>query len=204
MPAHARLKSMNVAYRKPAMTHEQFFAWAEADGGRWEFDGFQPVAMTGGTINHSRIASNLESALRSRLRSGACRPLRLAGLATIGDSIRYPDVLVTCSKVAGEARTVPDAVVVFEVLSPTSGQVDRIEKVREYKAVTSIHCYVIVEYASPGLTVLRRETPDQDWTATVLTGEDTLNLPEIGIELPVSELYEGIELPNDSKDRAPA
>lgn len=42
MPAHARLKSMNVAYRKPAMTREQFFAWAEADGGRWEFDGFQP------------------------------------------------------------------------------------------------------------------------------------------------------------------
>jgi len=27
------------------MTHEQFFAWVQADGGRLEFDGFEPVAM---------------------------------------------------------------------------------------------------------------------------------------------------------------
>jgi len=37
------------------MTRDQFFAWAEANGGRWEFDGFPPVAMTGGTVNHSQI-----------------------------------------------------------------------------------------------------------------------------------------------------
>lgn len=160
--------------------------------------------MTRGTVNHGLIASNLESALRSRLRGGACRPLREAGLATVGDSVRYPDILVTRSKVAGEARTVPGAVVVFEVLSATSGRVDRIEKVREYKAVASIRCYLVVEYASPGVTVLRREAPDQDWTATALMGEETLSLPEIGIELPVAELYEGIELPNEPKESAPA
>lgn len=204
MSGHARLPAMNIAVQQPIMTREEFFAWAEADGGRWEFDGFQPVAMTGGSVNHSRIAGNLYVALRSRLRGSPCSPLGEAGLATIGDVVRYPDVLVTCTKVAGEARTVPGVVVVFEVLSPSSGQVDRIVKVREYKAVPSIRCYVILEHASVGLTVLRRQDADQDWIATTLAAEDVLRLPEIGIEIQISELYENVEFRQLPSDDDPA
>ena len=84
---------------------------------------------------------------------------------------------------------------VFEVISPTSGRTDRIVKVREYAAVSSILRYVIVESASIGLTVLERQTADQKWTATTLMAEDTMLLPEIGIEIPVAELYEGVDFP---------
>ena len=38
------------------MTRDQFFNWAEAQEERYEFDGFQPVAMTGGSLNHSQFA----------------------------------------------------------------------------------------------------------------------------------------------------
>ena len=41
---------MNVALRKP-MTLEAFLAWEERQELRYEFDGFQPVAMTGGTFD---------------------------------------------------------------------------------------------------------------------------------------------------------
>ena len=78
------------------------------------------------------------------------------------------------------------------MLSPTSGQTDRIEKVREYAAVPSIHRYVILETRSAGLLVLNRLNPEDDWTATALTIEDTLTLPEIGIEIPVTEFYEDV------------
>ena len=57
-----------------------------------------------------------------------------AGLAAIGDTVRYPDGLVTRAKIKGGAHLVPGAVAVFEVLSPASGRVDRIVKVREYAA----------------------------------------------------------------------
>ena len=187
---------MNIALRKPRMTRDQFFAWAEADGGRWEFDGFEPVAMTGGTVNHSQIALNIHAALRSRLRGSGCRPLGPdAGLATIGDAVRYPDALVTCTKVAGDARLVPGVVVVFEVLSPTTGRVDRIVKLREYRAVPSIRRYIILEHSGIGLTVFSRDDGDQDWTAIALTADDTLDLPELNTEIPVSELYQDIEFP---------
>ena len=150
---------MNIALRKPRMTRDEFFAWAQANGSRWEFDGFEPVAMTGGTVNHNRISRNLHAALRSRLRGMRCEPLGPdAGLATVGDTVRYPDALVTCAKVPGNAHVVPGVVVVFEVLSPTSGRTDRIVKLLEYRAVPSIRRYIILEHSGIGLAVSSRDS----------------------------------------------
>lgn len=128
---------MNVPIRKP-WTQEQFFSWAEAQDARYEFDGFQPIAMTGGNVRHSAIGINVQTALRNKLRGRGCCPYGPdAGVETVGKAVRYPDALVTCSEADGDARVVPDVVVIFEVLSPTSGRVDRIVKVREYAAVPS-------------------------------------------------------------------
>jgi len=86
-------------------------------------------------------------------------------------------------------------VVVFEVLSPTSGRTDRIIKLRKYRAIGTIGCYVILEHNSVGLTVFTRRGEGQDWIARALTVEDILQLPEIGLEIPVAELYENVDLP---------
>jgi hypothetical protein len=56
---------MNLALTLP-WTVEQFLYWAETQEGRFEFDGFQPVAMTVGTARHNRITLNIHVALRSR------------------------------------------------------------------------------------------------------------------------------------------
>lgn len=193
--------AMNIALRKPRMTRDEFFAWAQANGSRWEFDGFEPVAMTGGTVNHNRISRNLHAALRSRLRGTRCEPLGPdAGLATVGDTVRYPDALVTCAKVPGNAHVVPGVVVVFEVLSPTSGRTDRIVKLLEYRAVPSIRRYIILEHSGIGLAVFSRDSADRDWTATALTAEDTLQMPEINAEIPVAEFYESVEFPGSFDD----
>ena len=191
------LPIMNILRRQPVMTRARFFAWAQAQDMRYEFDGSAPVAMTGGNLKHSQICQNLWFALRRRLSGTGCRPLGPdAGVATIGDTVRYPDALVTCTKITGEEYLTPGVIVVFEVLSPASGRMDRIVKVREYAAVPSIQRYVIVESSGVGLTVLERPAADQKWTVTtLLTAEDTLALPEIGIALPVAELYEAVEPP---------
>jgi Uma2 family endonuclease len=189
---------MNVPLRT-AWTQDQFFAWAESQEGRYEFDGFRPVAMTGGNAGHSRVIRGLQRALDTRLRGGPCEPLGPdAGVETVDNAIRYPDALVTCTKFENADRLIPGVIVVFEVLSPTSGRSDRIVKVREYAAVRSIRRYVILESSSVGLTVLERSSPDQLWQTTVLTGEDTLRMPEIGIEIPVAEIYEGITFADEA------
>jgi Uma2 family endonuclease len=187
------------------MTREQFFDWAQAREERYEFDGFQPVAMTGGNLRHNVILLNIQAALRVRLKGTGRRPLGPdAGVATVGDAVRYPDGLVTCSAITGDEYLTPNVVVVLEVVSPTSGRTDRIIKVREYAAVPSILRYVILESASVGLTVLDRQTGDRKWSVTTLVADDLLALPEIGVEIPIAGLYEGAGLSGSDGDVVPA
>ena len=190
---------MSYAIRTPTMTREEFFPWAEAQDARYEFDGLAPVPMTGGTPRHSRICQNLWFALRSRLRGTSFESLGPdAGVATVGQAVRYPDAVICDVRTPDDARIMLGVVAVFEVISPTSGRTDRIEKLREYRAVPSIRRYVIVEHASVALTVFERAEGGQNWTATALTADDTLDMPEIGIAVPVLEFYEEVDLPTDS------
>ena len=192
MPRRASFQPMNVALQRP-WTIERFLDWADAQDERYEFDGIQPVATTGGNARHNRVATNIHAALRSRLRGSPCAYYGPdLGVQTIGSKVRYPDTLITCTKFPDTDRLAPDVRIVFEVLSPTSGRTDRIEKVREYAGVPSMRCYVILETRSAGLLVLSRRTADDAWTAVALTIDETLGLPAIGIEIPVAEFYEDV------------
>lgn len=64
---------MNGALRR-TMSLQEFRAREESQPLRYEFDGFQPVAMTGGTSAHDGIQMNLHAALVNRLRGKPCRP----------------------------------------------------------------------------------------------------------------------------------
>ena len=156
-----------------------------------------PVAMVGGTIDHVVIIRNLNRLLDTGLRSSQCLVLSQdAGFATAGGAVRYPDALVACSKQDGRARLVENVVSAFEVVSPTSGRNDRIVKAREYATVPSFRRYVIVESTATGVLCLSRASADAPWTATALTREDTLDLPEINMQLAVADLYEDVALPD--------
>jgi len=190
------LFTMSVALSKLPMTREEFFAWARIQGARYEFDGFQPVAMTGASLNHNHIVRNIQRALYARLRGSGCLSLEPDdGVATIGDTVGYPDAVITCTRTRGTSYLVESPVIVFEVISPGNSAIDRITKVREYLAVASIHTYVIVEQSSIGLTILRRHQ-DNAWIAATLTAADVLRLHEPEVEIPVPELYENVDLPD--------
>jgi hypothetical protein len=50
----------------------------------------------------------------------------------------------------------------------------------------------------PAATVCARA--GDDWVADVLVGEADLALPEVGIGVPLSELYEGVPFPPDDAE----
>jgi Uma2 family endonuclease len=184
---------MSVAFSKPRITREEFFAWAQTRGARYEFDGFQPVAMTGASVNHHHIVRNIHRALYARLRGSGCLPLGPDdGVLTIGDAVRYPDAVITCTRTPGTSYLVEHPVVAFEVISSGDSAIDRITKVREYLAVPSIHTYVIVEQNGIGLTMLRRHD-DNAWITATLTADDLLRLSQPEVEIPVTELYENVD-----------
>ena len=181
---------MNLALRKP-MTLAEFLEWEEGQPLRYEFDGVGPVAMTGGTYGHSTIQRNLAFALTGRLRGKPCQFQGSDLKIQVGDGhIRYPDGMVVCSPIDRTATVVHEPVVVFEVLSPSTAAKDRIVKAREYQATPSIRRYVMLEQDSVGATVYARS--GETWTHEILVADSIVALPEIGVSLPLAELYEGI------------
>lgn len=75
----------------------------------------------------------------------------------------------------------------FEVLSESTLRTDRIDKVREYQATPSILRYVILEQDSIGATVFVRN--GELWSASTISDNDDLRMPEIGVEFRLQELY---------------
>jgi Uma2 family endonuclease len=108
----------------------------------------------------------------------------------VAGSIRYPDAFVVCSPIPRGTKVVTDPVVVFEVLSPTSSTTDRIVKNQEYRDTPSIRRHVMLEQDRQAATVFDRV--GDDWAGHVVSGDVVLAMPEIGIELPLAELYEGV------------
>jgi Uma2 family endonuclease len=182
---------MSVALRQP-MTVAEFLAWEEGQELRWEFDGFEPVAMTGGTLAHETIGDNIRFALRNRLGGGPCRVHGPTLKIEVAGRIRYPDAFVFCTSLPPKTTVVRDPVVVFEVLSESTSRTDRIEKLREYGATPSIQRYVILEQDAIAAMVFVRK--GSDLVAETLTADDTLHMPEIDIEVPMAEFYTGIDL----------
>lgn len=180
------------AVAKP-MTLEAFLDWESRQELKYEFDGFQPVAMTGGTAAHSAIQVNLMGLLFNAMRGHRCRVHGSHLKVQVAGRIRYPDAFMVCSPVLPGALVVHDPVVVFEILSPSTFDTDHFEKNLEYRDTPSVQRYVMLEQSCRGATVFSRER--DDWIGHVLTGDDHLALPEVGITLRMAELYEGVTFP---------
>jgi Uma2 family endonuclease len=189
---------MNIALRRP-MTLEEFLAWEDRQELRYEFDGFAPKAMNGGTAAHSAIQMNLTAALSTRLRGKPCRPHGSHLKIEVAGRIRYPDAFVVCTSVSNTSKVVSDPVVVFEIISPSSEHEDLVVKNAEYRATPSIQRYVVLEQTRIGALAFVRK--GDDWVTEIFDGPDAvLGLPEIGIGIPLSELYADLVLSETGGD----
>ena len=181
------------AVLKP-MSLADFLAWEERQDTKHEFDGFAPVAMVGVTWAHVTIQTNILLALGTRLRGQPCQPRGSDFKIEIAGRIRYPDAFVVCTPRAPTDKIVTDPVVIFEILSDSSTRRDRVDKNEEYRLTPSVQRYVMLEQDTQAATVFARE--GERWVGTLHKGEGAiLPMPEIGIEVPLAEFYEGLDFP---------
>ena len=184
---------MNVAVRR-TMTLADFLAWEERQPFKHEFDGFNPVAMTGVRVAHAAIQTNVLSLLNVQLRGKPCRPFGSDLKIAAGSSVRYPDVFVVCRHLANDETLVTDPVVVFEILSQGTAHTDLVLKNEEYRLTPSILRYVVLEQTHIGAIAFGREG---GWQGRSFRAGDTIDLPEIGATLPMADIYDGLTLQPD-------
>ena len=183
------------ALPKP-MDLKAFLSWEKSQELRHEFDGVTAKAMTGGTGAHVAIEMGLAAALYAHLRSKPCRPFGSNLKIKLAQSVRYPDASVVCTPIGPRETSCSDPVVVFEILSASTVNEDLGPKRSEYQATPSIQRYVVLQQTHRAAIVFSR-TAD-GWGDKFVFGEDAaLEMPEIGISIPLAEIYDGIALESD-------
>lgn len=180
------------ALPKP-MTIDEFVAWEERQELKYEYDGFEARAMTGGTVAHANIQGNLLGALRARLRGKPCRAFGSELKVRTDTSVRYPDALITCTRADPNSTFAPDPVVIFEILSRSSARRDLGAKNAEYQSLPSLKRYVVLHQSLVAAEVFHRDE-DGEWSYDFLSGGGALEMPEVGVSIPLAEIYDDVEL----------
>lgn len=107
-----------------------------------------------------------------------------------------PDALVTCTPQPLDGRDVADPVVIFEVLSASTAEADRTVKLNECQSIPSLRRYLMLEQTRVFATVITRIATG--WSIVLAGPEGVIAMPEIGVDLPVSEIYDGLMFPADA------
>jgi Uma2 family endonuclease len=162
-------------------------------------------AMAGGTLVHSRLIVRLTAALDAHLGDGPCAVYQGdVRLYVNADDYFYPDAFVSCAEPADSTATdLHDAIFIGEVLSPSTGEFDRGDKLDAYAALPGLREYVLLDTRRVKAIVHRRE-PGGPWVRFVALEGADLELETLGLRLPLAQLYRGIPLaPLVDEDTAP-
>lgn len=153
-------------------------------------------AMAGARIAHNIIAGNVFGFLHGRLRGKPCRPYNSDTKIRIRQrtDVRfyYPDASVVCHSNPPTDSYQDEPVVIAEVLSEATRRVDAGEKKEAYQSISTLGVYLLVEQSEPLVIAFRRT--DQGFARESYSDLNAvIPLPEIGTELSLSEIYDGVD-----------
>ncbi len=182
----------------PLVTITAFDAFLEdqVDNSLWELVAGRIVAMTNPSQAHEKIVSNIGrhllqavDARRCHVFFGGMRVQRSESQA--GFYKPKPDLLVRCGPLQGQ-NFVADPLVIVEILSPSTMDNDRGEKLRFYKSLPTLAHLVLAYQDQMRAEHYRRE--GTGWVMDSLTHPGgMLDFNALAFAMPLAEAYIGVE-----------
>ncbi len=160
---------------------------------RHEFLEGRILAMAGGTPEHGARAAAIIATLSAQLRGKPCRVHTSDVRVRVGTTglDTYPDVSVVCGSAmvdAEDPNALTNPVVLVEVLSPTTEEYDRGEKLQHYKQIASLQHVVLVAHDRRSVEVITRG--GEGWLSVTATENEQVVLESIGCTLSVDEIFD--------------
>ena len=176
------------------MMVEEYSAFTETrpDNEKWELIDGEPVLNASPSALHRQILWNLAFLLGTiqRQRPQIWESSAGIGVRTSDTSLPVPDVFIVP---AGSARGNPysretrDVIAALEILSPSTAERDLRWKRTAYAGLPSLAYYVVIAQDAVDVVVFARENGFAERRLRSLG--DSLDLPALGISLPLSEIY---------------
>jgi Uma2 family endonuclease len=176
------------------MTVKEFYAFTDTrpDNEKWELIDGEPILNASPSPVHQWIVRNILIALGNRERELKASWAILPGLGIRVSRINRPEPdLLIMPRAAFSAdpaqRDTGEMIAAFEILSPSTADRDLRWKRTAYTSLPSLTHYIVVAQDAVDVVVFARDTGFAERRYRSLS--DTIELPALGILLPVSEIY---------------
>ena len=177
-----------------------FDRWLLEQDRKYEWKEGRVVQMTNVTRAHARIVRNIARALETRFDLGKWSVVTSDFGVETGTFVRFPDVLVEPEDAGSfDVRRSPSPVVLFEVLSPSSLDIDMIEKPAEYGTIPSLETYVVVSQDMAICWIWERDSESAfpEKPTKVVGRDQAIRFQARGFALPLGEIYRNIPTVDD-------
>jgi Uma2 family endonuclease len=181
--------------RLPRMTADEFIAWAIETGFRGELVGGEVVAIPPERYAHARLKGQAFRVLGDSI-SRAGLPCEVIvdgmGVQTDDETLYQPDVILRCGpRLQDTVVTVPDPLVLVEVLSPSTAVLDTGGKLDGYFSIPTVRHYLILRAETR--TAIHHARAEDGTIATRILREGAVQLDPPGITLDLADLFHGAE-----------
>ncbi|MEP7319210.1 MAG: Uma2 family endonuclease [Panacibacter sp.] len=184
---------------KQMMTVEEYLAWEPLQQEKYEYDNGEVVAMSGASLPHNYIHSNLIIAIGKHLEGKPCdvfaSDLRVQAKAE--ETYYYPGITIVCDEpeLTGEkVDIISNPTVIIEILSPSTEQRDRNKKKFFYMQMPTLKEYIMIDSVSFAADILRK-TEDNKWQNEILIEKESLlQINSIGFTIPLISVYRKVIL----------
>ncbi len=185
----------------PQLTPEEYFVWEEKQLEKHEYIDGEVYAMSGGSVNHGRIAIRFTAMFDTHLENSGC----ITGNSDIkvniaeANNYTYPDASVTCDdrdKNTANYFTYPCLIV--EVLSRSTEAYDRGGKFRLYRNNPILRDYLLVSSTSIEIDLYRKNDAGE-WVIINYKEGETVELKSINLSFPIEQVYRGLVLTPESE-----
>ena len=181
-------------YLSPA----EYLQWEEQEEEKHEYEDGVIYGMAGASEAHIIITDNFTALLVPKLRGSQCRSFSSDMRVEITEKniYYYPDLLVTCDqrdRLHRNHKNYP--CLIIEVLTESTELRDRGVKFAHYQTIESLQEYVLVSQSEQRVEVFRR-CDRKLWLLQTFTTGETVQLQSINLEIPIAEIYAGVDLVN--------
>lgn len=176
------------------MTIAEFYAFTQTrpDDEHWELIEGEPVLNATPSFTHQLIVANIIGLLKAIEFNARAAWTVVPSMGIRVDSIDRPepDIVVRPKGAPNNnplSRECSDAIVVFEVLSPTTADRDLRWKRKAYSSLPSVSAYVVIAQDTIEIVVYERGTGFAE--RRIESADAVLDLPSIGVTLPLADIY---------------
>lgn len=181
---------------KTKISVEDYLEGEKISKTKHEFVNGEVYAMAGASDTHHRISANCFKKLDDHLEDTDCEAFMVDMKLKADESdFYYPDVFVACDESPESRFYREEPVLIIEVLSPSTRQIDRREKLKVYQQIPTVKEYLVIEQEKVHIELHRRQ-PDGNWLTHFYNKGDfdeIIEFQSVGMEITLDEIYRRVK-----------